>query len=932
MPRNHNPGPSTLRNRNRVTNKTRLRVIQGNIDADPVAFDEDEEKARVISTAGVDAEDANEHHLQAVLSAASRHNAAVQRTTRGASDKAAKQQDAYIPIPDYAGLVDDYDQSYPPDRWKDPFSYIKTSETVEEAIADSLANGFTYFMDERDEEWLEKNNEEARGEGTSAQGALSGAGTRFSQRSAKAKGKEPDVPQATVMSEDQFELVMGLFEKVTHEKTEFLHHGLEQGAPFPPFSDYQDTFSSPLGPDVFTAFSVPAWIPQPPQIVRFAKVVYPYWKERRLERGGHRIIPVLNFDESDVLNESYICFRRRDVKAMRKTRASQASSSEKLIRLQAELLNSYELVNNMVNRELMKRESALQALAVWEKREDLVNLKRKFTSLGVKEDDELFYDKERVPKKPRVVESTGRIPLKLRTRDNGEMAASAHAEAIIRPKERLASIQSSIDREMLRIRERDHHWEDGIDNAYQPQPVPFAQRHWKFIPPESSSTSRSSPLDSDEEQAPQPWRAVHSQEILWRIRDRWKFDSDDEPPVGPEGADEQDRVLVDEFDVGRLKKSMTFYHGDDHNRLSTDSTIYVPLPDGRVQPVLPFRLGALQMPRGGRSMPPPQSAQMAAMQAQAQAQQASLALSMPQTSGTPISMQAQIKKMQPLVNVPQVRLSSNGGMRPPATPNVAPLHSDPQNTQVSPPNPATQTLVVNGHSGAAHHATNGNDIESRPASAASITQGQEAVAGASESPVATPANPPMQLKPPNPHHAMNMPNGYHMNSYSPSMPNAAAYLHANMPHGPLSIQQMQSLKSAFAGQDMTMQVNGNRPAAYMGHVIPNGANYNLPLGVNVGQNMSMGMNLKLPTSRQVQWASAQQGQRQAHLTPPQSRASPSVAIAHSLSPHLHSASPTMPSQQVQVQVSPSRPGQTPASSPSIQQQQQQAAVGGSGGY
>jgi enhancer of polycomb-like protein len=40
----------------------------------------------------------------------------------------------------------------------------------------------------------------------------------------KAKGKEPDVAQPIVISEDEFELVMGLFEKVTHEKTEFLHH------------------------------------------------------------------------------------------------------------------------------------------------------------------------------------------------------------------------------------------------------------------------------------------------------------------------------------------------------------------------------------------------------------------------------------------------------------------------------------------------------------------------------------------------------------------------------------------------------------------------------------------------------------------------------------------------------------------------------------
>ena len=34
----------------------------------------------------------------------------------------------------------------------------------------------------------------------------------------------------------------------------------------------------------------------------------------------------------------------------------------------------------------------------------------------------------------------------------------------------------------------------------------------------------------------------------WRIDDRWKFDADDVPAVGPEGYDEQDRVLIDDFD------------------------------------------------------------------------------------------------------------------------------------------------------------------------------------------------------------------------------------------------------------------------------------------------------------------------------------------------------------------------------------------------
>jgi enhancer of polycomb-like protein len=57
MGRSHNPG--SLRNRNRITPKSRLKIVLGNVDADSIVLEEDEEKARIVSTAGVDAEDAN---------------------------------------------------------------------------------------------------------------------------------------------------------------------------------------------------------------------------------------------------------------------------------------------------------------------------------------------------------------------------------------------------------------------------------------------------------------------------------------------------------------------------------------------------------------------------------------------------------------------------------------------------------------------------------------------------------------------------------------------------------------------------------------------------------------------------------------------------------------------------------------------------------
>ena len=59
----------------------------------------------------------------------------------------------------------------------------------------------------------------------------------------------------------------------------------------------------------------------------------------------------------------------------------------------------------MVFSSVNKRGASQQAKAVWEKREDFTNLKRKFPSLlNAKADEELFYDKERVVKKDKPAE------------------------------------------------------------------------------------------------------------------------------------------------------------------------------------------------------------------------------------------------------------------------------------------------------------------------------------------------------------------------------------------------------------------------------------------------------------------------------------------------------------------------------------------------
>jgi len=73
-------------------------------------------------------------------------------------------------------------------------------------------------MDERDSDWLEKNNKSAKGEGPSSR-----VEATPNRRGTKARGKEPEPPAATVITEDEFELIMGVFEKLADDKVPFLH-------------------------------------------------------------------------------------------------------------------------------------------------------------------------------------------------------------------------------------------------------------------------------------------------------------------------------------------------------------------------------------------------------------------------------------------------------------------------------------------------------------------------------------------------------------------------------------------------------------------------------------------------------------------------------------------------------------------------------------
>lgn len=361
---------------------------------------------------------------------------------------------------------------------------------------------------------------------------------------------------------------------------------------------------------------------------------------------------------------------------------------------------------------------------------------------------------------------------------------------------------------------------------------------------------------------------------MWRLSERWKFDDDDGPAVGPDGSEEQDRVLVDDYEPKYLRHFVTLLQDQDHQVLSTDPSISVMGPDGRMQSVLPYRLG----------MYPP----MMRRDAQLGQRPNGMHFSAHMPNGTPISVQTQMKRMQPPAGVPQqqARISSGGGMRPPTTPVVASMSPtmQPQSSppQVSPRPPSAQQ----------QHPQSVNGVPNQ-----SPTRPDAEAVKLEMSP--TPIVPSQQHEPVPPLHAMSMPppadtnspgrpkssqnhhltvpmqNGYHvpvMNGYATQTSqythhaspqhNGQHGAHHNGPHNGqqngLSIQQIANIKATFTntqlqpGQDLSaMHANNSRPLqnGYMAHPVQNNQHFGVQQ-LNAGSNM----NLKLPPGRQAQWA------------------------------------------------------------------------------
>jgi enhancer of polycomb-like protein len=239
-----------------------------------------------------------------------------------------------IPVPPPQPSTNSYDDLYA-GGFKQPHAYIKFSETVEECIS------CQYDMTTEDEEFLKQYN---------------------SKRAA-----------AEALSEDDFERIMDVFEETAAAQT--------------PFAAVDKTVApyDAMVPSLNTLDSDRA--------MSHAKAIYEYWKSRRLECGNGSIHPSLKFETHQDTDDMdpYVCFRRREARQTRKTRARDVQSADKLKRLRRELEQGRELILLSRERELLKHELMKYERGVFEQRYKVKTMRIR---LGIKgEDDDLVNQK-----------------------------------------------------------------------------------------------------------------------------------------------------------------------------------------------------------------------------------------------------------------------------------------------------------------------------------------------------------------------------------------------------------------------------------------------------------------------------------------------------------------------------------------------------------
>ena len=169
-------------------------------------------------------------------------------------------------------------------------------------------------------------------------------------------------------TEDLFEEVMNFFEETAQNKQPF---AAVDSPPVLPLDELEEQFDDTINPEIRT----------------YAKFVYEHWRSRRTSTGNHGLSPRLKFETGQDTDDAdpYVCFRRRELRQIRKTRNRDAQSAEKLRKMRKELEDARQILAMVKQREMIRKEVLNIDRTLFQQRSEVKETKRK---LGIKGDDD----------------------------------------------------------------------------------------------------------------------------------------------------------------------------------------------------------------------------------------------------------------------------------------------------------------------------------------------------------------------------------------------------------------------------------------------------------------------------------------------------------------------------------------------------------------
>ncbi|KAG9292359.1 hypothetical protein G9A89_015229 [Geosiphon pyriformis] len=209
------------------------------------------------------------------------HLQAVLNSTEVALRTGNHENIASIPTPCAKRENPDYQDLYKAKNLKETATYIKYSAEIEEST------GCPYTLTDDDLDWIQKYND-----------------------------SKPDKEK---LEEDELEWMLYQFELIANRR---LRCKRDPKA-LPSIQEMERTFTGEL--------LAPLRLKLP--------IVYSYWMECRIKRGGGAVAPVVMTEPANIQEEEnpYVCFRRRELKPMRKTRRTDAKSLERCDKLHLNL-------------------------------------------------------------------------------------------------------------------------------------------------------------------------------------------------------------------------------------------------------------------------------------------------------------------------------------------------------------------------------------------------------------------------------------------------------------------------------------------------------------------------------------------------------------------------------------------------------------------